>query len=117
MARTIADVEADITKLQGLWGTATKQYEARKAALAAEVDNYVATHQDAVGAHAAEIQAANMLKAKLVPVVAAVETADSFLLTQPWYQRLVANLKRNARWYVYGVGLLGMVYVALHIHK
>lgn len=117
MARSIADVQADIVKLQSLWSTATTHYEARKAALAAEVDNYVATHQGAADQHAAEIQAANILKAKLVPAVAAVETVNTFLLTEPWYQRLVANLKRNARWYVYGVGLLGMVYVALHIHK
>lgn len=117
MARTITDVLADIDKLNGLWGTATQQYNARKTALAAEVDGYIATHQSAADSHAAEIKAANEVKSKLVPVVAGAETLSSFLLTEPWYQRLVAFFKRNWRWVVYGGGLAFIVWVAVHLHK
>lgn len=119
--RSIAAVQADIAQLQRVWSTATQQYEARKAVLAAEVDSYVAQHQTQSDQHTAEVKAALTLKATLVPAAAAVETAASdlnnFLLTEPWYQRLVKNLGRNWRWYVYGVGLLGIAYVILHVHK
>lgn len=117
MARTITDVLADIDKLNGLWGTATQQYNARKTSLAAEVDGYIAAHQGAADNHAAEIKAANAVKAKLVPVVAGAETINSFLLTEPWYQRLVAFFKRNWRWVVYGSGFIGLCLVAVHLHK
>ena len=121
MARTIEDVRSDIGKLQTLWNTATQQYEARKASLAAEIDDYVAHHQSIIGNHAVEIDAANKLKASLVPAVAEAEVAaleiKTFLLTKPWYRRLVANVSCNWRWYVYGVGLVGLGYAALHIHK
>lgn len=117
MARTIADVQADITKLQGLWSTAQTQYEARRAALSAEVDQYVAQHQSAADDHAAEIKAANELKSKLVPIVAGAETLESFMLTMPWYRRLLAFFGRNWRWFVYGSGLTLLVWVGAHLHK
>lgn len=117
----ITAVEADIKNLQALWATAETQYAARKAALAAQVDTYVAAHQGAANSHTAEVAAATALKATIVPVVAAAETAgsdiESFLLTQPWYARLANFFKKNWRWVVYGVGLLGLVYLAVHIHK
>jgi hypothetical protein len=121
LQRTITDVQADIGKLQSLWATAQTQYEARKASLSTEIDNYVAAHQSAADSHTAEIKAATVLKATLVPATAAVETAASdintFLLTMPWYQRLVAFFQRNWRWVVYGVGLIGIGYVIYHVHK
>lgn len=117
----ITSVQADIQKLNMLWTTAQSQYEARKAALAAQVDSYVAAHQSAADQHTAEIKAATALKATLVPAVAGIETAgselNSFLLTMPWYQRLVAFFQRNWRWVVYGLGLIGIGYVFLHVHK
>lgn len=121
LARAITDVQSDIQKLNTLWATATTQYAARKASLASEIDNYVATHQTAASAHNLEVEAATALKATIVPVAAAVETAASeantFLLTQPWYQRLVAFFKRNWRWVAYGVAVLGMLYIGVHLHK
>lgn len=121
VARTITDVQADIDKLQGVWSAASQQYVARRAALAAEVDSYVAAHQSAADSHTAEIKAALALKNTLVPVAAAAETAgselNSFLLTTPWYKRLVGFFQRNWRWVVYGVGVAGIGYVILHVHK
>lgn len=122
MSVDINAVQAEIAKLEGLWSTATQQYAARKAALAAQVDEYIAGHQTQATAHSAEIQAAQLIKAKLVPAAAAAEVAASdlnqFLLTtQPWYQRLVANIHRNGRWYLYGAVLLGLGYVIVHLHK
>jgi hypothetical protein len=117
----ITTVQSDIQKLNTLWTTAQSQYEARKAALAAQVDSYVAAHQTAADQHTAEIKAATALKATLVPVVAAVETGatdlESFMLTMPWYQRLVAFFQRNWRWIVYGLGLIAIGYVIYHVHK
>lgn len=117
----IAAVQADIQKLNALWTTAQSQYEARKTALAAQVDSYVAAHQSAADQHTLEIKAATALKATLVPAVAAVETGASeleqFMLTMPWYKRLVAFFQRNWRWVVYGLGLIGIVYVIFHVHK
>jgi phospholipase/lecithinase/hemolysin len=117
----ITTVQADIQKLNTLWTTAQSQYEARKAALAAQVDSYVAAHQSAADQHTLEIKAATALKATLVPAVAAIETGaadlESFMLTMPWYKRLVAFFQRNWRWVVYGVGLIGIVYVFVHVHK
>lgn len=121
VATDITAVQSDIQKLNTLWATAQTQYAARKAALAAQVDTYIAAHTTAANAHSAEIVAANALKATLVPVVAAVETAGSdaetFLLTMPWYQRLVAFFQRNWRWVLYGSGLIGLIYLAVHLHK
>lgn len=121
VATDITTVETDIKNLVALKATWDSQYAARKAALAAQVDAYVAAHQSAADNHTAEITAANALKATIVPVVAAAETAgadiESFLLTQPWYQRLVKFFQKNWRWVVYGVGLIGIVYLAVHIHK
>lgn len=120
-ARTITDVQADITRLQTLWSTAETQYAARKATLGAEIDSYVASHQSAADSHTAEIAAATALKATIVPVVAGVETAASdintFLLTMPWYQRLVKFFQKNWRWVVYGLGVIGIGYVIFHLHK
>lgn len=119
--RLITDVQADITDLQALWTTASAQYAARKTTLAEEVDAYVAAHQTAADKHSAEIVAAQAIKATIVPVVAAAETAgsdiESFLLTLPWYQRLVNFFKKNWRYVVYGIGLIGLVYIAIHLHK
>lgn len=121
VATDITAVQSDIQKLNTLWSTAQTQYEARKAALGAQVDSYIAAHTTAANAHTAEIKAATALKATLVPVVAAVETGatdlESFMLTMPWYQRLVAFFQRNWRWVLYGAGVIGMVYIAVHLHK
>lgn len=117
----IAAVKAEAANLTALWATATTQYEARKASIAAKIDSYVAAHQGAADNHNAEIVAATALKATLVPVVAAAETVgadiESFVLTQPWYQRLVAFFKRNWRWLAYGGGLSLIGYIAVHVHK
>lgn len=117
----IAAVKAEAANLAALWATANTQYEARKAALVTKIDSYVAAHQGAANSHTAEIAAATALKATIVPVVAAVETAgadiESFVLTQPWYQRLVAFFKRNWRWLAYGGGLIAIGYIAVHVHK
>jgi hypothetical protein len=117
----ISTVEADAVKLNKLWQTAQQQYEARRAALAAQLDSYVDAHQSAADNHTAEIDAANKLKATLVPAVASVETAaselNSFLLTTPWYKKLVAFCQRNWRWVAYGGGLAFIVYVGVHLHK
>lgn len=118
-AATVSDIttaEADWAKLQTLWATANKQYEARKASIVATVDTYVATHQVAASAHNAEIAAANLIKAKIVPVVAATETAaselDQFLLTKPWYVKLRAWAQKNHRllMWLLGVSALGGIY-------
>lgn len=117
----ISTVQADIQKLNALWATAQAQYNARKAALAAQVDSYVATHQGAADQHGAEIRAAIALKATLVPAVAAVEVGatdvEQFMLTMPWYQRLVAFFQRNWRWVVYGIALVGVIYISVHLDK
>lgn len=119
--RTIADVKADITAVTKAWDTVSAQYDAKKKALAAEVDAYIAAHQQAGAAHTAEIAAANAVKATIVPVTAAVESmasdANQFLLTQPWYQRLVAFFGRNWRWVAYASGLAFMLWVIAHLHK
>lgn len=117
----ITTVQADIQNLNALWTTAQQQYETRKAALAAKVDSYVAAHQGAANQHSVEIAAAQALKATLVPAVAAVETGgadlEQFMLTMPWYQRLVAFFQRNWRWVVYGIALVGVIYISVHLHK
>lgn len=117
----IQAVQAEAAKLTALWDTAQQQYEARKAKLASQVDEYVASHQNAADSHTAEIKAAQAIKSALVPTVAGIETAGSelnqFMLTMPWYQRLVAFFKRNWRWFVYGFGLVGLVSVASHLQK
>lgn len=113
---TIATAAADWAALQALWATAQTQYKARVDAIVTTVDNYVATHQVAASAHNAEIAAANLIKAKIVPVVAATETAaselDQFLLTKPWYVKLRAWAQKNHRplMWALGVAALGAIY-------
>lgn len=110
---TIATVQTDIADLEALWTKATAQYEARKASYAKVIDDYVATHQVAAAAHTAEIAAANVIKAKLVPVAAAVATAESdiqqFVLTSGWFTRVKAFFVRNKRWVLYGGCLIAMI--------
>lgn len=117
----IAAVKAAAANLEALWATATTQYNARKVALAAQIDTYVAAHQGAADAHTAEVVAATALKATLVPVVAAAETVggdiESFVLSQPWYQKASTWVKAHWRWLAYGGGVIALGELALHIHK
>lgn len=119
MSVDIKQVLADANKLEALWATATAQYEARKTALAKQVDDYTAAHQGALDNHAAEIAAANAIKAKLVPVVAAVEVAGAdlkqFVLSRPWYAKAATWVGAHARWVVYGGGLALIVAIAKHV--
>lgn len=119
MAVDITQVKADIAKLSELWTTAQAQYAARKAALAAQVDDYITAHTTAANSHSVEIDAAKVLKAALVPVVAAVETAaidaNSFLLTQPWYSKAATWVKAHWRWVAYSGGMGLLVAVAKHV--
>lgn len=112
----IATVEADAEKLNKLWATAQVQYQARKDALAARVDAYVAAHQTQIDAHSAEIAAAALVKNKIVPAVAGVETAladvEQFVFSSTWYTKLKAWVQKNHRplvWLV-GVSALGGIY-------
>lgn len=108
----ISTIEADITKLQSLWSAATKQYETQKAALAARIDTYVAAHQSAADAHSAEVTAANVVKATIVPVVAAAETGlqdvEQFVFSQPWYSKVVAWVTKQKRWLLWGLGVIAL---------
>lgn len=110
---TIATVESDIVALEALWNKAEAQYAARKASYAKVIDDYVATHQLAADAHTAEIAAATVIKAKLVPVVAAVATGavdiEQFVLTSGWFTRVKAFFVRNKRWVLYGGCLIAMI--------
>lgn len=119
MAVDIKQVMADAQALETLWSTATAQYAERKARLAKQVDDYTAAHQGALDSHAAEIEAANLIKAKLVPVVAAAEVAaedlTAFVLSRPWYKKAATWVKAHARWVVYGGGLALLVGVATHV--
>lgn len=112
---TIGTVEKDIADLEALWNKAEAQYAARKAQYAKVIDDYVATHQLAADAHTAEIAAANVIKAKVVPVVAAVATGaadiEQFVLTSGWFSRVKAFFVRNKRWVLYGGCLIGMVLI------
>lgn len=110
---TISTVKADIASLEALWSKATSQYEARKAGYAKVIDDYVAQHQTAADAHTAEIDAANVIKAALVPAAAAVVTAGSdieqFVLTTSWGKKVAAFVTKNKRWFLYGGCLIGMI--------
>jgi hypothetical protein len=115
----ITQVKADASKLEALWASANAQYTAEKAKLAAKVDAYVAAHQTAANQHTAEIAAATAIKATIVPVVAAADTAvsdvESFVLSQPWYQKASAWVKAHWRWVAYGGGLVLIVLIAKHV--
>lgn len=119
MSVDIKQVLADANKLEAIWATANTQYEARKAALAKQVDDYVASHQGALDSHAAEIAAAAAIKAKLVPVVAAAEVAGeeikTFVLSTPWYSKAATWVKAHARWVVYGGGIAAIIEIARHV--
>lgn len=105
----ITTVAADIKTLQTQWAAAEAEYAARKAALAATVDSYVATHQTAVVSHQAEIDAANAIKATIVPVVAAAESAiDQFVLTTPWYKKCVVWVEKQKRYLLWLLGVLAL---------
>lgn len=110
---TIATVKNDIAKLETLWSTATSQYEARKAQYAKVIDDYVAQHATAAASHTAEIDAANVIKAALVPMAAAVATGatdiEQFVLTTGWGSKLGAFVTKNKRWFLYGGCLAGMI--------
>lgn len=112
MATTPVDINAvksSITSLQTRFAAAQAEYETQKAALAAQVDSYVATHQTAVVSHQAEIDAANVIKATIVPVAAAAESAiDQFILTTPWYKKVVAWVEKEKRWLLWGIGALAL---------
>lgn len=108
----ISTVAAEVTKLQALWSAAEKQYEAKKAALAGQIDTYVAAHQSAADQHTTEIKVATALKATIVPVVAAAETAtsdiESFVLSQPWYTKAAAWVEKQKRYLLWLLGVLAL---------
>lgn len=119
MSVDIKQVMADAQALETLWSTATAQYAERKAKLAKQVDDYTAAHQGALDSHAAEIAAANMIKAKLVPAVAVAEVAaeelTTFVLSRPWYKKAATWVKAHSRWVVYGGGLALIAAIATHV--
>lgn len=105
----IAAVKNSITSLQTRWAAAQAEYQTQKTALAAQVDAYVADHQTAVVSHQTEIDAANAIKATIVPVVAVAESAiDNFILTTPWYKKVVAWVEKQKRWLLWGVGVIAL---------
>lgn len=106
---TIVDVANAAKSLQDQWTAAQAEYEARKIVLAAKVDAYVATHQTAVVSHQNEIDAANAIKASIVPVVAAAESAiDQFILTTPWYKKCVVWVEKQKRYLLWLLGVLAL---------
>lgn len=115
-ALDISTIKTDAEKLAALWATANTQYEARKAALAARVDAYVAAHQAQADLHTAEIMAASAVKATIVPVVAAAETGlsdvEQFVFTSTWFTKVKTWVAANKRPLLYGAGVsvLGLVY-------
>lgn len=112
----ITTIQADAAELAKLWNTATSQYEARKAALAARLDAYVAAHQTKADLHTAEIVAATALKATIVPVVAAAEVGlkdvEQFVFTSTWFTKVKKWMGTNKRPVLYGLGVsvLGLIY-------
>lgn len=108
-ADDIVTVAANIKDLQTRWTAAQAEYESQKTALAAKVDAYVATHQTAVVSHQTEINAANAIKATIVPVVAAAESAiDQFVLTTPWYKKAAAWVEKQKRYLLWLLGVLAL---------
>lgn len=105
----ISAVAADISSLQARWTAATAEYTAQKTALGAKVDAYVAAHQGAADAHTAEVVAATALKATIIPVVAAAESAiDQFVLTTPWYKKAAAWVEKQKRYLLWLLGVLAL---------
>lgn len=105
----ITAVAADIQSLQTRWTAAQAEYETQKTALAAQVDAYVAVHQTAAAGHTAEIAAATAIKATIVPVVAAAESAiDQFVLTTPWYKKAAAWVEKQKRYLLWLLGVLAL---------
>lgn len=105
----ITAVQTSIKSLQTRFAAAQAEYETQKQALAGEVDAYVAAHQGAADAHTAEVKAATAIKATIVPVVAAAESAiDQFVLTTPWYAKAATWVEKQKRYLLWLLGVLAL---------